>query len=409
MSTKKLLDPDIQNFITAHAKDDVRTLALKKSPHPDWPYALIMDQIKARQKAAVKMPSWLEAENVVFPPSDIIEQASSEATALYKASLVSGKTFTDLTGGAGVDSLAISNEFETVRIIEISDKNAALLAHNMGALCDKNITVHHTSAETFLENIEPTDLVLIDPQRRDSAGGKRGLYRFEDCSPNILELLPALRQKAKQIMIKTSPMLDIDQAIAQLEIVSAVHIVEWQGDCKELLFILDPAAKTATNDIPITAVSLNNSGASTRTLTFTRAEENADQTTIAAPQQYLYEPSPAFMKAGGFNIMAQKYGLTKLHPATHLYSGTHIIPDFPGRIFEITQTLPVNKKAIKPHIPSGKANIAVRNFPMRPPELAKKLNLKDGGSDYLFACKINNNGKDENALLLCRKTTISEK
>ena len=401
---QNLSNPDIQNFIAAHAKDDVRNLALKKSPHPDWPYSLIMDQIKSRQKAAIKMPSWLAVSNIIFPPSDIIEQASSEATARYKSSLVSGKSFTDLTGGSGLDSAVILDKFETARIIDLNPDNAAIIAHNIALLSDKNVTVENTSAEAFIQTMQPTDLALIDPQRRENKSGKRGLYKFEDCSPNIFDLLPTLKNKAQHIMIKTSPMLDIDQGIIQIENtglhVRDVHVVEWQGDCKELLFILTPDKKAETQ---ITAVAINDDGAPIRSFTFTRTEENMAHCPIAAPTKYLYEPSPAFMKAGAFNLMATQYGLHKLHHATHLYSGDALATDFPGRIFEITQSLPVNKKAIKPHITNGKANIAVRNFPMRPPELAKKLGLKDGGDDYLFACKTQTESKEQNALLLCKK------
>lgn len=400
---QNLSNPDIQKFIAAHAKDDVKTLALKTPPDPNWDYPLIMDQIKARQKAAVKTPSWCAQDNIIFPRPDIIEQASSEATALYKASLISGETFIDLTGGAGVDSWAILNKFETARIVDIDTNNAALLEHNLSQLSDKNITVHPHAAEAFLPQIKTADLILIDPQRRENTSGKRGLYRFEDCSPNILEMLPALKTKAQKIMIKTSPMLDIDQAIAQLEYVSEVHVVEWQGDCKELLFILKPKTSIIAQNIPITAVSINADGSPHRTMTFTRAEEQSALAPIGEPQQYLYEPSPAFMKAGGFNVMATRHNLTKLHPDTHLYSADHLVPNFTGRAFEIIEPLPVNKKAIKPHLPKGKANITVRNFPMRSPELAKKLGLKDGGNIYLFACKAHKDGKDENIALLCRK------
>jgi len=104
---------------------------------------------------------------------------------IYKSSLVSGKSFTDLTGGSGLDSAVILDKFETARIIDLSPDNAAIIAHNIALLSDKNVTVENTSAEAFIQTMQPTDLALIDPQRRENKSGKRGLYKFEDCSSKI--------------------------------------------------------------------------------------------------------------------------------------------------------------------------------------------------------------------------------
>ena len=65
---QRLLKPEIQKFIKAHEKADVGALALKKPPASDVPYALVLDQIKSRQKAARKISDWLEADGIVFRP-----------------------------------------------------------------------------------------------------------------------------------------------------------------------------------------------------------------------------------------------------------------------------------------------------------------------------------------------------
>ena len=73
MILKHILDPEIKEFMRRNDDADIRELALKKPPSADWPYPLILDQIKARQKAAVKIPSWSEHPDIVFPSSDLIE------------------------------------------------------------------------------------------------------------------------------------------------------------------------------------------------------------------------------------------------------------------------------------------------------------------------------------------------
>jgi hypothetical protein len=390
-------DNDVRRFITEHEKSDIRALALKKPPHPDWPYALILDQIKARQKATTKIPAWHAHPDVIFPSSDTVEQASSAATALYKASLVHTEQFVDLTAGAGVDSWAFMQNVQSGTCIEKSQSAAALLKHNLTLLCTAPLDIINTSAETYIETMPQMGLAYVDPQRRE--GGKRGLFRLQDGQPNVSALLDTLKTKAKKIMVKTAPMLDIHQAIEDLQHVCTVHIVQWQGECKEVLYILDPAQTIPAEEIPVHAVILDDNGHPTHKMTFTRAEEQSAEAPLSAPEAFLYEPGPAIQKSGGFNSVAQIYGLNKLHKHTHLYTAAHKLDDFPGRVFEICDTYAANAKAL----PFAQANLSIRNFPADVATLKKKLKLKDGGDEYLFACTLHDERK---VLIHTRKPKI---
>ncbi len=401
MDFQKLIQPDIQAFIAKNIKSDVATLALKKPPCENWPYPLILDQIKARQKAMKKLPLWLTSHpNIIFPRTDILEQASSTATALYKAFLVKGETFLDLTGGCGVDTWGFSKYFENGLCVEHHETAAALINHNMSLLTKKHINVLKIEAEHFVADMkENIDLAYIDPQRRETAAkqGKRGLFKFEECSPNILMLLPTLLQKAHKVMIKTSPVLDINQAIKTLGHVEEVHIIEWQGECKEVLYILSPEGKISLENIPLKAVTIDDDGKILKEITFTRKQEHNAKVEFSMPLNYLYEPGPAFLKAGCFRKIAQHYNLQKLHPHTHLYTSQAFCHDFPGRSFEIKGIFPVDRKAL----PVKKANLSLRNFPSNIEDLKKHLKIKDGGGNYLFACALHDKSKK---LLLAEKT-----
>ena len=400
MEWKRLLEPDIQTFIRDHEENDVRELALKKPSEPDWPYPLILDQIKARQKAALKIPLWApHHSDIIFPPADILEQASSAATARYKAGLVKGKTFADLTGGAGVDSCAMTEHFESGICVEQNENAAALIAHNLPLLSKKPVTVQHELAEEFIKKMEPVDLIYLDPQRRTT--DRKTVYKLEECSPNIFDLLPIIKDKTKKLMIKTSPMLDIWQTLENLKHVIDVHIIEWQGECKEVLYILDFDQQTPIDHIPITAAIVDDQGNALKTLTFTKTEENDTQAEYLMPTAFLYEPGPAFQKSGGFNVLAQKFGLHKFHKHTHLYSSDEFCPDFPGRSFKILDILPVDRK----FLPLKQANLSIRNFPSDVQTLRKQLGLREGGENYLFACTL----ADANKVLIhCQKTKKSK-
>lgn len=384
MSVEDLSNEEIQRYIRDNAGQDVRALALKKPPVSGWPYAEILQQIQARQKAEKKIPAWCVKGDLIFPAPDVVEQASSQATALYKKIIIQPeKVFVDLTAGVGVDSWAISQRHEKAICVERNARTAESLQHNMPILCECPVSVVTMQAESFVQDMEFVDLVFLDPGRRD--GGAKGNNFLADGVPNILELLPVLRDKTKKILLKTSPMLDIARAIEDLEVaggvVEAVHILEWRGECKEVLYSI---GFEAVAHVPVHACILDDQGGVLFRHDFVWREEHQASVSFSDPQSYIYEPAACVMKSGGFKTLAQSFGLEKLHPHTHLYTAEAVIPDFPGRCFRFEGSYPAQAKAL----PVKKGNLSVRNFPAHVDVLKKKLKLKDGGHDYLFACTL---------------------
>ena len=184
-------------------------------------------------------------------------------------------------------------------------------------------------------------------------------------------------------------MLDIAQTLETLACAAEVHVLEWKGECKEVVYVIDFTKQIASGDIRITAVVLDDEGAPSAALSFTREEERQAQAAYAMPEAYIFEPGPAFQKAGGFNVMAKTYGLRKLHTHTHLYTGDAPCPGFPGRSFAVQGIMQVDRK----NLTLAQANLTLRNFPGEAEGLRKKLELKDGGEDYLFACTLMDDSK----------------
>ena len=118
------------------------------------------------------------------------------------------------------------------------------------------------------------------------------------------------------------------------------------------------------------------------------------------PKAYIYEPNAAILKAGLFNEIAIDFNLAKLHPNTHLYTSDNLVQNFPGRIFHCNATKSFSKKAITPYLSQKRANITTRNFPYAVSQIRKKLGLKDGSNQYIFATTLHNN---DLKLLLCEK------
>ena len=366
-----------KQFIRENLNADVPTLALKKVP-VGTDVSLALRQIAARQLLRKKVPQWAENEHLLFPAHLSIEQCSSEATAQYKASLLQGQTFVDLTGGLGIDTYYIYRHFYQTDYVERQAELCDLARHNFEVL-NANVKVWNESAEEYLNNCEPKDCIFIDPARRDEHGRKT--VSITDCTPNVADLQGILLQKAEKVMVKLSPMLDISKALVELHHVKEVHIVAVANECKELDVIMERGYQ---GEVQFVCVNLLTAQPELR---FTMEEERCSQIRLAeGVSKYLYEPNPAVMKAGCFKLLTQCFSVCKLHKNSNLYTSEQLIPDFPGRVFEVEGWAPYNKKVKYTLLPDiERASIAVRNFPLSVAELRKSLKLGDGDEIYLFA------------------------
>ena len=376
---------DTRQFIEEHLNDDVHELALKHS-NAKVDMALALRQIEARQLLRKKVPSWSANPELLFPSHLSIEQCSSEASANYKASLMKGGSFADLTGGLGIDCYYISQNFQHSDYVEHNPELCALARHNYEVLGAKTMVVHNDSAEVFLNQCEPLDCLFIDPARRDVHGRK--VVSVSDCTPNVVDLQDLMLQKAKRVMVKLSPMLDISQALKELRHVKEIHVVAVSNECKELLFIME----RAFDDEPTyTCVNLETRQPA---VTFSMEEERVAILQLAKELgHYLYEPNVALMKGGCYKMLSQRYALKKLHRNSHLYTSDSLIQDFPGRIFEVDGWAIYGKKAKDLLKDVDKASIAVRNFPMTVAEIRKSLKINDGDQTYLFATTLSDERK----------------
>ena len=389
------LDSITKQFIRENLNSDVPTLALKKAP-VGTDVSLALRQITARQLLQKKVPQWAENEDLLFPAHLSIEQCSSEAAAKYKASLLEGQTFADLTGGLGVDTYYISQHFQQADYVERQEELCKLARHNFSVL-NTNVRVINETAEDYLYHCEPKDYFLIDPSRRDEHGRKT--VAIVDCTPDVGALQELLLQKAKCVMLKLSPMLDIHKALEELHHVKEVHVVAVANECKELDFVLERDYHGAMRFACVNL--LTNQPEESFTLD---EERNCKCRMADVVMHYLYEPNPALMKAGCFKLLTIRYDVLKLHKNSNLYTSNNLIPDFPGRIFEVEGWAHYNKKVKQTLLQDvEKASIAVRNFPLAVAELRRALKISDGDTVYLFATTL----KGEEKVIIRTKKTAS--
>ena len=391
------LNDTTRQFIRENLNADVPTLALKKAP-VGTDVSLALRQIEARQLLRKKVPSWSENEELLFPAHLSIEQCSSEASAQYKAGLLQGHSFVDLTGGLGIDTYFISQHFQQTDYVEQQAELCDLARHNFTVL-KANVKVWNESAEDYLNHCESKDCIFLDPARRDAYGRKT--VSISDCTPDVSALQDRFLEKAKTVMVKLSPMLDISKALEELRYVKEVHVVAVANECKELDVILERGFDGEQHFVCVNLLTTQPE------LRFTQEEEHDCQSRLAeGVLNYLYEPNPAVMKAGCFKLLTERFAIFKLHKNSNLYTSEQLISGFPGRIFEVEAWAPYNKKVKqKLLLDVSKASIAVRNFPLSVAELRKSLKIGDGDETYLFATTI----KGEEKVIIRTKKAASLK
>jgi 16S rRNA G966 N2-methylase RsmD len=355
----------------------------------------IRHQVLSRKKVQKKLPTLHNKKEILYPVSLSVEQSSSEITANYKASLIKGKTFVDLTTGMGIDSLFIAKQFEQGILIERNKELAEIDLHNFFVLNQTNVKIAAgiDSIDFINQFNEQVDLIYIDPARRNELGNK--VVSLSEYEPNVISILDRLFAISTNILIKTSPLLDISKALIELKFVKEVHVISVDNECKELVFQIE---KEYDNDIKITTINFDKKG--NQLFEYLLKDEKQCIAEFAAPLTYLYEPNASIMKAGAFKMIGEQLGLKKMHPHTHLYTSDHLVENFPGRTFKIEGFSKFDKKEVAQMLPEMKANIAVRNFPISTNEVKKKFGIKDGGDIYLF---VTTNYKNEKIILFNKK------
>ena len=401
----------------------------------------MVQQQEGRERLRDKLPTLVQQPDWWFPPRLACEQCSSERTATYKAELIrphytpslspslsrewQGGSFIDLTGGYGIDSFYLSAMATEAHYVEQNPELCRIAEHNF-ARTRPHLQVHNTTAEEFLRNLpdipntersevhytnSPTrseakfitqssqhevpntersevTCIYLDPARRDNHGGK--VFRIEDCTPNIIDMLPLLKQKSTILMIKLSPMLDITAALRSLGEGWQVHVVAVRNEVKELLFIKSWRGSDGLGGSYLTAANYTQDH--WQTLSFTLEEEQNAQVnywhSTDAPR-YLYEPNAAILKAAAFRFVSEHFRLAKLAPSTHLYAADHLLTDFPGRVWEVVS--PLTSSMLK-HLPDTirerGASILTRNYPLSADQLRKKLKLKECAEQTIIAARI---------------------
>jgi hypothetical protein len=391
-------------FVQEHIGDDLTRLVLDRKKWPDIDMDLAVSCIQSRRKLKGKVQEWYMNPELIFPVWLSAEQCSSTATGIYKsglASIIAGSMpfrLADLTGGLGVDSWYFSQKASQVWYHEMQEKLCIAAEHNFRSLNAENIVIRNMTStpETIgkiLCEAQP-DIVYMDPARRGEGGKK--VFLLEECTPDVLTLKEQMFKHCRHILLKLSPMADITMACSRLGTTCReVHIVATGGECKELLIWMD---REWSGEYTITAVELPSGypDMDPSAFSFLTSEEKISPFILSSQAEsrdlFLFEPGKSLMKAGCFNLIANRFGLDKLGISTHYYvtgspeKADELKPY--GKVYMILDVNPLDKRSIKAAgAEYPRAEVTARNIPMDTETLRKKLGVTSGDDAHIFGLK----------------------
>ena len=349
-------------------RDPLRVALDSRIPHARE----VATQVKYLQRARQKLKRMYEARCIL--PQRAFEQASSEQTAAAKR--LSGGRLLDLTCGLGIDSTAMAERFESVVAIERDEVLAEVVRENLRRQGIDNVEVVTVSAEEYVAACkEQFDWIYVDPDRRTDQG--RRVVRLEDCSPNVVELWPALKRISSRVAIKNSPLFDVEEAF-RLFGHCGVEVLSLAGECKEVMIYADgrePAL--AAEAVGKGRVEFKRS----EIVNWPMPEEFA-----AAEYSHLIIPDVALQKA--------RLVRHALHDVADVWSENSFgfartePRDVLGRVEEVARIEPFDMKALKRELKGVGTDITMRDFPHPLDEVRRRTGMRSGNEVRLALTKV---------------------
>ena len=333
----------------------------RRIPHA----SVVATQVKNLQKCRTKLPSYFAVQAIV--PTLAYEQSSSEECAVRKR--LEGESVLDLTCGLGVDSFALSKRFKRVVTLERNEMVAAVARENFRRLGAENIEVVCSSAEDFLATCtEHFDWCFSDPDRRGEKGEK--LVRLEDCSPNVVALMPTLQKIADRICIKCSPLFDVDEAF-RLFGDCTVETVSLGGEAKEVNIYIDGSASC------LNAVAIGIGEVACSVEERNSAKWSAQPSDLA---QYRYITLPDVALQHTRMVAVAFEGKCDVWSNNGVALSVEKPEGVLGRTFEVEAIYELDS-AFKKLMKGRKAEIYRRDFPMANAEICKRYRCSEGGKE----------------------------
>ncbi len=345
----------------------------------------VAEQVDGWRRLSGKVPSWAACEGLYFPFPVALQQCSSEAVARWRASLVVGDSLLDLTGGLGVDCYFMGRGLRRVTYVDADERAVRAARHNYGVLGADNVEFVCSRAEDYLEAMGgKVGTIFIDPSRRTEGGGR--VFRIGDCQPDVGAIGGRMMEMADNVVVKLSPLLDVQMVARELRGVRDVYAVGAGGECKDLIVRM---CAEWTGEPLLHAVHVDGDGRG-EDFAFRMSEESGVEVRICDDiGKWLYEPSAEMMKMGAYGLVCARYGVEAVGRGTHIYTGDEEVTGFPGRRLRVVGVWDFSKRGLGEvrRVVSGGASVAVRNFPLSAEALRGRLKVGESSRVFVYGVR----------------------
>ena len=120
-------------FAQEHRDDNPDRLLLSAARWPGFDMKIVASTIESRRRLITKAPFWASVPGLVFPKSISSQQCSSDLSSRHKALLAAAfkpDVIADLTGGIGVDCLAMAQICKSCHYNEMDFELACAAEYN---------------------------------------------------------------------------------------------------------------------------------------------------------------------------------------------------------------------------------------------------------------------------------------
>jgi len=365
-----VLTEEIWSWIFAHL--DAKPVELRLKHGNQEPFYSAISQVEARARYSKKFKDFI-CSRWVFPVGIGLEQSSSVATAKIKQRLFRAPYSADLCGGLGMDSYFICERLSSKKHV-VFERNlglAQLLKHNLTASKVISSEFNFDDLDDWIkrENIHTNELeVYLDPDRRSN---DRRSFSILEGAPNLVSIQGDLLTRCAKIIAKHSPMVDLNEIESLLLNLSEIHIIQYQGECKEVLSVQEKGYEGSVNIVLIDAETEEE---------FNGQAPSPSANVLTTPKGFIIQPSAGLNKSGFHMQFAQIHQWSKL-VFGNLYTSQSEPPQSVFyKIFRVNKVFNSLKKAEL----AGPAAIESIGSKISSDELRKRFKIKEGRERKIF-------------------------
>jgi SAM-dependent methyltransferase len=329
-----------------------------------------------RGRAGEKFPY---GEKLYFT-REALEQASAYAVAAWRARRYREySTVLDMACSAGGDALALAERGGVIGV----DRDALRLGLAQANLRAVGLAGRCAWLQADLRQL-PLDLshvpadwaAFFDPARRQDG---RRVYTVERYTPPLSTLrawLPALPATG----VKLSPGVKLDELAAYD---GEIEFISLDGELKECALWLGPLRTARRRATLLPSGEFFPPG---NTLAVDSLDE-LPKLPLSEPQEWLYEPDPAVLRAGLVTLLGAQLGAAQLDPDIAYLTGAQRQETPFARRWRVEDWMPFQLKRLRVYLRErgiGQVTVKKRGSPLQPEALIRQLRLRGENEATLF-------------------------